>query len=256
MVIINNIWPERSLQLKSMFDIGCDVLLQSRGYYFLTDLHGFTQSWNPNQYHISGWGTTESLPQHHEKNVPGGGHFHLHPGRIYQGTSSCIFWQHTRLTHIQEKIRIYITKVLLRTAVGNLEWYKKQRDLTTPNAILLTLLLFKSVIMYGQASKVDPMKIFLAKINDLGKERQEYLMASGYEDSESGYDIKIEIYQQTSLPRTRMTYFTTMEMFPCFYRRWWPITPRLCPPPIIAHWKAHVQVTMGREKPPNCKPIT
>ena len=65
-----------------------------------------------------------------------------------------------------KKIRLPIAEVLLRAAAGNLAQSKKQRDLTSCNAVLLPPFLTEAAILHGELDGGELLKIFARSITE------------------------------------------------------------------------------------------
>ena len=71
------------------------------------------------------------------------------------------------------KIRIPVTEVLLRAAVGDFERSKKQRDRVALNAVLLSLLLTEAAIWDNKRAVANLLKVFAKCITKKGADEDE-----------------------------------------------------------------------------------
>ena len=69
-----------------------------------------------------------------------------------------------------DKIRLPIAEVLLRAADGNLTRYKKQRDWTPRNAVLIPPFLTGATILHGESDAGKLLKIFARSITESAKD--------------------------------------------------------------------------------------
>ena len=65
-----------------------------------------------------------------------------------------------------ENFRLPIAEVLLRAAAGNLARFKKQRDWTLRNAVLLLPFLTEAAILHGELDAGEILKIFARSITE------------------------------------------------------------------------------------------
>ena len=65
-----------------------------------------------------------------------------------------------------DKIRLPIAEVLLRAAAGNLAQYKKQRDWTPRNTVLLPPFLTEAAILHGKSDAGELLNIFARSITE------------------------------------------------------------------------------------------
>ena len=91
-----------------------------------------------------------------------------------------------------DKIRLPIAEFLLRNAAGDLDRWKKQRDWTPQNAILLPPFLTEAAILHGESDAGKLLKIFARSITEWAKEGENASRVDDDNDEDSVVTIEAE----------------------------------------------------------------